>query len=406
MIVQKFGGTSVNGFERIQSTADLILQEYEKGNKVAVVVSAMAGTTDSLVQEALTYGNLGDSAALAEYDSIVSSGEQVSAGLLALALQNRGYKARSWMGWQLPIITDANFAAAKVISLETNNIEQDLAQGIIPIIAGFQGLYNGRTTTLGRGGSDTSAAALAAALKADRCDIYTDVDGIYTADPRIVFKARKLKSITFEEMLEMSAAGAKVLHSRSVEIAIRYNLKMRVLSSFIENDEGTMIVNEQDIIEQHTITGITCEGNVVGITIKGLEDIPGMAASLFEPISQKNIKVDLIVQNISSKNKTDLTFTVSASEMHRTLQVIKTNKKVKYRELIVDDNVAKISVIGIGMKTHSGVAQKMFEILSNRAINILMISTSEIKISVLVHAEYKELAVRALHTGFGLDVEV
>jgi aspartate kinase len=402
IVVQKFGGTSVADFDRIQNVVDLALNEKAKGNDVVVVVSAMAGVTDSLIKQARQFSKLNLEAEIKEYDSIISTGEQVSSGLTALAFLNRGHKAESLLGWQLPIETDDVFSSAKVQSIKVDAIQKLLSQGIIPVIAGFQGIYEGRITTLGRGGSDTTAAAVAAALKADRCDIYTDVDGVYSADPRVVSRARKLRYIAFEEMLEMAGAGAKVLHSRSVEIAMKYNLKLRVLSSFNSNG-GTMVVSEEDVIEKQVVTGITCERDMASLTIKGLSDNPGAASNLFLPFKQENIKVDLIVQNIGSKGKTDMTITMPQLQIQKALSLVEANEKVNYRDLIVDDNLAKISVIGIGMKTHSGVAQKMFQILADRGINILVVSTSEIKISVLIHSEYQELAMRALHTGFGLD---
>lgn len=403
LIIQKFGGTSVADFDHIQNVIDLSLNEKAKGNDVVVVVSAMAGVTDSLIKQIRQFSKLNLEAEVKEYDSIVSTGEQVSSGLIALAFLNRGHKAESILGWQLPIRTDNVFSSARIKSVNVDLIRKLLSQGIIPIIAGFQGMYDNRITTLGRGGSDTSAAVVAAALKADRCDIFTDVDGVFSADPRVVSKARKLRYIAFEEMLEMSGAGAKVLHSRSVEIAIKYNLKLRVLSSF-NSDGGTMVVSEEDVIEKQIVTGITYERDMASLTLKGLSDNPGTASSLFIPLMQENIKVDTIVQNIGSKGKTDMTITTPQLQIQKALSLVKANTKVSYRDLIIDDNLAKISVIGIGMKTHCGVAQKIFQILADRGINILMISTSEIKISVLIHSEYQELAMRSLHTGFGLDI--
>jgi aspartate kinase len=402
LIVQKFGGTSVGTIERIQKVVEIALRERDKGNQVVVVVSAMAGTTDNLVEQALKVSKIQDKAALAEYDLIIASGEQISCGLVALALREKGVNARSWLGWQLPIKTDGQFSNAKITNVNAKPLLEALDKGEIPVIAGFQGIYGNRIVTLGRGGSDTTAAAIAAALKADRCDIYTDVDGVYTADPRIVAKARRLEQVTFEEMLEMASSGAKVLHSRCVEIAMKYNLRMQVLSSF-DDVPGTMIVSEDEIVEKHVVTGVTSSGDIASITIKAMLDSPGSAAELFEIIKENNVSVDFIVQNIGSHGKTDITFTVNKREVERALEAIKSNKKIKYRDIIVDDNVARVSVIGIGMKSHSGVAQKMFQTLAKKGINILVISTSEIKISVLVHAEYRELAVRALHTEYGLD---
>ncbi|MBA8666955.1 aspartate kinase [Holosporaceae bacterium 'Namur'] len=402
LIVQKFGGTSVGTLERIRNVVKIIRKEREQCNKVVVVASAMAGITDNLVNNALFLSHMKTNEELVEYDSVIASGEQISCGLLALALINEGFKARSWLGWQVPIYTDGIFSNAKITHIETKQLIKCLEEDEIPVIAGFQGVYEGRVITLGRGGSDTTAAAIAAALKAERCDIYTDVDGVYTADPRIVPKAKKLKQVAFDEMLEMASSGAKVLHARCVEIAMKFNLKMQVLSSFDE-EVGTMIVGEDQIVEKHMVTGITCKGDIASITLKAMSDVPGSASQLFDSMEEKNINVDLIVQNIGSRGKTDLTITIAKNDLDKALDSIETNKKINCRDIIVDDNVAKISIIGIGMKSHSGVAQKMFQILADRGINILVISTSEIKISVLVHAEYKELAVRALHAGYGLD---
>jgi aspartate kinase len=402
LIIQKFGGTSVGSIERIVHVAEIILKEKNNGNQVIAVVSAMSGVTDSLIKEVLKISKITQGAELQEYDSVLSSGEQISCGLLALALNAKGAKSRSWLGWQLPIFTDGVFSQAKVTHVGTKLLHESLQRDEIPVVAGFQGVFNDRIVTLGRGGSDTTAAAIAAALKADRCDIYTDVDGVYTSDPRIVTRAKKLKHVAFEEMLEMASSGAKVLHSRCVEIAMKYGLKIQVLSSF-EDTSGTMVVNEEEILEKHLVTGITCVSDIASITIKGMSDFPGAASALFNPLSENNVNVDLIVQNIGSRSKTDLTFTISKLELDKALSSIKDNKQIAYRDILVDDNVAKISVIGIGMKSHSGVAQKMFQSLAEKGINILVISTSEIKISVLVHAEYKELAVRTLHTAYGLD---
>ncbi len=402
LIVQKFGGTSVGTLDRIKRVVEIIKNEKEKGNHVIIVVSAMAGVTDNLVSNAFSLSKIKTKEELAEYDSIIASGEQISCGLLALALIAVGFKARSWLGWQVPISTDGVFANGKITNVETKQLNNAIKNDEIPVIAGFQGIFDNRVITLGRGGSDTTAAAVAAALKADRCDIYTDVDGVYTADPRIVPKAKKLKQIAFDEMLEMASSGAKVLHSRCVEIAMKFNLRMQVLSSF-DDKEGTMIVSEEEVVEKHMVTGITCKGEVASITLKAMSDVPGSASQLFNSLKEKNIPVDLIVQNIGSRGKTDFTFTISKMDLDKALDSIRANKKIGYRDIIVDDNVAKVSVIGVGIKSHSGVAQKMFQILADRGINILVISTSEIKISVLIHAEYKELAVRALHTGYGLN---
>jgi aspartate kinase len=404
IIVQKFGGTSVANIERIRNVALRVQRELELGNQVAVIVSAMSGVTDQLVGWAGEVSKLDDALSLAEYDSIVSSGEQVTSGILALALQSMGIPARSWLGWQLALKTDGTHSKARIEEIVTDEILGGFERGEVAVLAGFQGVNNGRITTLGRGGSDTSAVALAASLNAERCDIYTDVDGVYTTDPRIVTKARKLNKVTYEEMLEMASLGAKVLQTRSVEMAMKHKVRVQVLSSF--NDlPGTMVVDEEEVMEKQLITGIAYSRNEARVSLMKVPDHPGVAASIFGPLAEAEINVDMIVQNISEDTKeTDLTFTVPNADLDRTVSVFKNLKDtLKYKSLLVDNNVAKISVIGVGMRSHAGIAQKMFKTLADKNINILVISTSEIKISVLIAEEYTELALRALHTAYELD---
>lgn len=408
IIVQKFGGTSVANIERIRNVARLVKGELDKGNQVAVIVSAMSGVTDQLVGWANEVSKLTTAESLAEYDSIVSSGEQVTSGILALTLQSIGVPARSWLGWQLPLKTDLTYSKARIEEIETQEILAGFKRNNeVAVLAGFQGLSDDtRITTLGRGGSDTSAVALAASLGAERCDIYTDVDGVYTTDPRIVPKARKLEQVTYEEMLEMASLGAKVLQTRSVEMAMKHHVRVQVLSSF-EDIPGTLVVDEEEVMEKQLITGIAYSRNEARITLSKVPDHPGVAASIFGPLADAEINVDMIVQNISDcGTETDLTFTVPKADLDHTIEVFKKNQdKLQYKNLAVDANVAKISVIGVGMRSHAGIAQKMFKTLAEKGINILVISTSEIKISVLVAEEYTELAIRALHTAYGLDKE-
>lgn len=408
IIVQKFGGTSVANVERIRNVARLVKIELDKGNHVAVIVSAMSGVTDQLVGWANEVSKLSSAASLAEYDSIVSSGEQVTSGILALTLQSMGVPARSWLGWQLPLRTDITYSKARIEEIEIAQVLEGFKKnGEVAVLAGFQGVGgNIRITTLGRGGSDTSAVALAASLGAERCDIYTDVDGVYTTDPRIVPKARKLEKVTYEEMLEMASLGAKVLQTRSVEMAMKHHVRVQVLSSF-EDIPGTLVVDEEEIMERQLITGIAYSRNEARITLKKVPDHPGVAASIFGPLAEAEINVDMIVQNISETTKeTDLTFTVPKADLERSVAVLESNHgTLQYDTLAVDAGVAKISVIGVGMRSHAGIAQKMFQTLAEKNINILVISTSEIKISVLVAEEYTELAIRALHTSYGLDKE-
>jgi aspartate kinase len=403
-IVMKFGGTSVANIERINAVAQRVKREVDAGHEVAVVVSAMSGHTNQLVAWCSEISPMHDAR---EYDTVVASGEQVTAGLTAIALQNLGINARSWLGWQIPLQTNDAHGKARIMSIDAESFEQRFQQGQVAVVAGFQGIGpDNRITTLGRGGSDTSAVALAAALKADRCDIFTDVDGVYTTDPRIVAKARKLDKVTYEEMLEMASLGAKVLQIRSVEMAMKHGVRVQVLSSF-EDKPGTLVVNEDEIMEQELVSGIAYSRDEAKITLVAVPDRPGVAASIFGPLSDANINVDMIVQNVSEDGKnTDMTFTVSKGDFERAKQVL-TGKQnsLNFRALISDSNVVKVSVIGVGMRSHAGIAQRMFKALAEKGINIQVISTSEIKISVLVAEEYTELAVRALHTAYGLDAE-
>jgi aspartate kinase len=403
-IVMKFGGTSVANIERINAVAQRVKREVDAGHEVAVVVSAMAGHTNQLVAWCSELSPMHDAR---EYDTVVAAGEQITAGLTAIALQALGVNARSWLGWQMPLETNDAHGKARIMGIDTDAFEQRFAQGQVAVVAGFQGIGpDNRITTLGRGGSDTSAVALAAALKADRCDIFTDVDGVYTTDPRIVAKARKLDKVTYEEMLEMASLGAKVLQIRSVEMAMKHGVRVQVLSSF-EDKPGTLVVNEDEIMEQELVSGIAYSRDEAKITLVRVPDRPGVAASIFGPLSDANINVDMIVQNVSEDGKnTDMTFTVSKGDFERAKQVL-TGKQnsLNFHSLISDSNVVKVSVIGVGMRSHAGIAQRMFKALAEKGINIQVISTSEIKISVLVAEEYTELAVRALHTAYGLDAE-
>jgi len=400
-IVQKFGGTSVADIERIKNAALRVKREADAGNEVAVVVSAMAGTTNQLVDWTMQANRMHDAR---EYDVVVASGEQVTAGLMALVLQSMGLNARSWLGWQVPIKTDDIHGKARIEAIQTDEIAQRFGQGQIAVVAGFQGISpRGRITTLGRGGSDTSAVALAAALKADRCDIFTDVDGVYTTDPRIVAKAQKLNKITYEEMLEMASQGAKVLQTRSVEMAMNHRVRVQVLSSFADLP-GTLVVDEDEIVEKRIVSGIAYSRDEAKITVQRVADRPGVAAAIFGPLAESAINVDMIVQNVSEDGNTDLTFTVGRTDLDRAMNVLETCRpRIGFAALKPDSNVVKISVIGVGMRSHAGVAQQMFATLAERGINIQVISTSEIKVSVLIAAEYTELALRALHTAYGLD---
>jgi aspartate kinase len=401
-IVQKFGGTSVANVERIKAVAQRVKAEIALGNEVAVVVSAMAGATNQLVGWVNEISPLHDAR---EYDTVVASGEQVTCGLTALALQEIGISARSWLGWQIPIATDGIHGRARVEAIDTAELRKRMARGEVPVLAGFQGLGDdNRITTLGRGGSDISAVALAAALEADRCDIYTDVDGVYTTDPRIVAKARKLDKITYEEMLEMASLGAKVLHTRSVELAMKQRVRLQVLSSFTDAP-GTLVVDEDEIVEKELVSGIAYSRDEAKVTLVRVPDRPGVAASIFGSLAEAGINVDMIVQNVSEDGKaTDLTFTVTRSDLARAMKVLEGKaKELGYADLKPDAGVVKVSVVGVGMRSHPGVAQLMFQTLADKGINIQVISTSEIKVSVLIAEEYTELALRALHSAYNLD---
>jgi aspartate kinase len=401
-IVQKFGGTSVGSIERIQAVAKRVKAEFDAGNEVAVVVSAMSGVTNQLVDYATKISPLHDAR---EYDVVVASGEQVTSGLVAMALQALGVPARSWLGWQIPFKTDGVHGKARIRDIGTDELLRRMASGEVPVVAGFQGVAeDNRVTTLGRGGSDTSAVALAASLKADRCDIFTDVDGVYTCDPRIVAKARKLDKITHEEMLELASQGAKVLQTRSVAMAMSHGVRVQVLSSFVDAP-GTLVVNEDEIVEKEVVSGIAYSRDEAKITLVGVQDRPGVAAAIFGPLSDASINVDMIVQNVSEDGKTTgLTFTIGKADLDRTVSLLNARQKdLGFARLVPDSNVVKVSVIGVGMRSHAGVAQRMFQTLASKGINIQVISTSEIKISVLIAEEYTELALRALHTVYGLD---
>lgn len=403
-IVMKFGGTSVGNLERIRHVAKRVQSEVERGNEVAVVVSAMSGVTNQLVDYVNDSANLFD---LREYDVVVSSGEQVTAGLLAVVLQDRGVMARSWLGWQLPLRTDDSHGSARIKQIEVAEITRRMAEGQVAVVAGFQGVDSqGRITTLGRGGSDTSAVALAAALQAQRCDIYTDVDGVYTTDPRIVAKARKLDKITYEEMLEMASQGARVLQTRAVEAAMNHRVRVQVLSSF-EELPGTLVVDEDEIMEQQVVSGIAYSRDEAKITLVKVPDRPGVAAGIFGPLAEASINVDMIVQNVSAEGgKTDLTFTVPKADLAAAVRALEARKgELGAAEIVSDSNVVKVSVIGVGMRSHAGVALSMFQALAGKGINIQVISTSEIKVSVLIAEEYTELALRSLHTAYGLDAD-
>jgi aspartate kinase len=409
----KFGGTSMAGSERIRIVANRVKREVDAGNQVAVVVSAMAGETDRLVNFCREASPLHDPR---EYDVVVAAGEQITSGLLAITLQSLGVKARSWLGWQLPIHTSDAHASARIQTIDTEALNAALASGEVAVIPGFQGLSDdNRVTTLGRGGSDTSAVAVAAAMKADRCDIYTDVDGVYTTDPRIVPKARKLAKVTYEEMLELASVGAKVLQTRSVGLAMKENVRIQVLSSFDDRDSadlpGTLIVGDDEIgesdVERQVITGIAHDKNEAKITLTAVPDRPGAVANIFAPLAEANINVDMIIQNIAhDTGSTDVTFTVPGAELARALDILEKEKgAIGYATVLHDTKIAKISVVGVGMRSHAGVASTMFSALAARGINIQAITTSEIKVSVLIDEDETELAVRVLHTAYGLDAE-
>ena len=401
-IVQKFGGTSVADLDRIRAVAQRVKAEVDAGNEVAVVVSAMSGITNQLVEWSREIGPVHDAR---EYDVVVSTGEQVTIGLLAIALQNIGIDARSWLGWQIALHTNDVHGSARIESIDTDKLDERLSLGQVAVVAGFQGIGpDGRISTLGRGGSDTSAVALAAALNADRCDIYTDVDGVYTTDPRMMPKARKLERITFEEMLEMASAGAKVLETRSVAMAMRYDVNLQVLSSF-SDQPGTLVVNEEQNMEQQKISGIAYSRDEAKITLVGLPDRPGIAAYIFGVLADNHINVDMIVQSASAdKTQTDITFSLGSLDLEKAIGVLKAEEqKLEYKDIVGDVDVAKISIIGTAMRTQPGIAKTMFSVLAEKGINLHVISTSEIKISVLVDTNYTELAVRSLHDAFQLD---
>ncbi len=402
-LVMKFGGTSVADLERIRNAAARVKREVEAGYDVAVVVSAMAGKTNELVgwvrQTAMLYD-------AREYDAVVASGENVTAGLMALTLQEMGVPARSWQGWQVPLRTNSAHGAARIESIDTTRLLKKFGEGLHAVIAGFQGISpEGRITTLGRGGSDTSAVAFAAALEAERCDIYTDVDGVYTTDPRITKKARKLGRISYEEMLELASLGAKVLQTRSVELAMRYKVRLQVRSSF-SDEPGTLVCDEEEIMESRVVSGIAHSRDEAKLTLISVADRPGIAAAIFGPLAEAGVNVDMIVQNIGSDGRTDKTFSSPTDEVPRARLALEhgvTAGRIDYRGLDVDENVAKVSIVGIGMRSHAGVAHKMFSALAAEGVNIKVITTSEIKVSVLVDRKYLELAVQALHDAFELE---
>ena len=407
-IVLKFGGTSVADTTRIERAAGKVAREVALGHEVAVIVSAMSGVTNQLVEYCSTISETYDAR---EYDTVVSSGEQVTAGLMALAIQKQGIEARSWMGWQVPILCSRVHGKARIEGINAEEMSGQLKSGQVAILAGFQGVTdNNRIATLGRGGSDTTAVALAAALGADRCDIYTDVDGVYTTDPRITKKAQKINKISYEEMLELASLGAKVLQTRSVEMAYKRDIPIQVLSSFedaIGSDlPGTLVTREEDIMEKHVVNGVAYDKGEAKITILNVPDSPGIAAEVFGCLTDNEINVDMIVQNVSADGKvTDITFTAPKDDANKAVDCLNKLKNLETADIKVNPDIAKISVVGIGMVSHAGVAKTMFETLAEKNINIQVISTSEIKISVIIDKEYLELAVRALHTAYGLDLE-
>ena len=414
LLVMKFGGTSVADIDRIANAARKVQREVDRGYDVIVIVSAMSGKTNELVGWVEGTSRLYDAR---EYDAVVASGENVTAGLMALRLQEMGVPARSWQGWQVPINTTAQHGSARFVSIPRDNLNAKFAEGMkVAVVAGFQGIApDGRVTTLGRGGSDTTAVAFAAAFDAERCDIYTDVDGIYTTDPRIARKARKLDKIAFEEMLELASLGAKVLQTRSVELAMRYNVRLRVLSSFEDTDEtsGTLVCDEDEIMESKVVSGVAYSRDEAKITLVTVEDRPGISAAIFQPLADAGVNVDMIVQNISERDYedhpgavTDMTFSCPINQVERAKKAMedaRASGAIAYDELAVDDDVAKVSVVGIGMRSHAGVAARMFKALADENVNIKVIATSEIKISVLIDRRYMELAVQALHDAFQLE---
>ena len=401
-IVQKFGGTSVADTQRIKEAAKKVAFEHSQGHQVVVVVSAMAGVTNKLIEFKNCVNNGLDAS---EYDVVLSSGEQTSAALMALALQNMGVRARSWLGWQIPIWTDNVHGKARITGIETDLLENQLKKNEIVVVAGFQGLTpDKRITTLGRGGSDLTAVALAGALQARQCDIFTDVEGIYTCDPRIVSSASKLDKITYEEMMEMSSLGAKVLQTRAVELAMNYNVRIQVRSAFIDSP-GTYLVSEDEIVEQQIVSGISHNRDEAKVTLLKVSDRPGVAAGVFGPLAEASVNVDMIVQNVSEDGKTtDLTFTVGQADLNLAVEVLETRKdEIGFHKIVADAELVKISIVGVGMRSHPGVAQTMFNALAKKGINIKVISTSEIKVSILIDEEYTELALKALHSAYGLD---
>ena len=406
-LVMKFGGTSVANLDRIRRAAKRVGVEVAKGYDVIVIVSAMSGKTNELVGWVNETSPLHDAR---EYDAVVSSGENVTAGLMALTLQEMNVPARSWQGWQVPLMTNDAHPAARIEEIPSENITASFAEGMkVAVVAGFQGVSpKGRITTLGRGGSDTTAVAFAAAFEADRCDIYTDVDGVYTTDPRITSKARKLDKIAFEEMLELASLGAKVLQTRSVELAMRHKVKLRVLSSFEEQSDeaGTLVCDEEEIMESNVVSGVAYSRDEAKMTLISVADRPGIAAAIFGPLSESGVNVDMIVQNISEEGRTDMTFSCPVDQVTRAEKAMadaKASGDINYHDLVADTDVSKISVVGIGMRSHAGVAAKMFSSLHDEGINIKVITTSEIKISVLIDRKYMELAVQALHDAFELE---
>jgi aspartate kinase len=408
----KFGGTSVADLERIRRVAALVVAEISAGHSVAVVVSAMAGRTNELV--AWTDGAGAAAQGLEssddEYDAVVASGEQVTAGLLAMTLRNLGVRARSWLGWQIPIVTDDLHGKSRIEEIPSENLDRALGAGEVAVIAGFQGVTrSGRLATLGRGGSDTTAVAIAAAIKADRCDIYTDVDGVYTTDPRIEAKARRLAQISYEEMLEMASLGAKVLHTRSVEMAMAHGVPVRVLSSFVDpgqtDGRGTMVCDEEEIVEKRIVSGVAYSRDEAKISLFGLPDHPGVSSEIFGRLADANVNVDMIVQSHAHREgSANMEFTVGKRDAQRAVEIVRgAQSSIGFDDVAVNEDVAKVSVIGVGMRSHAGVAKTMFGALAEKGVNIQVISTSEIKISVLIDAAYTELAVRALHAAYGLD---
>jgi aspartate kinase len=400
-LVMKFGGTSVADLDRIRTVAARVKREVDAGHEVAVVVSAMAGVTNQLVAWCQALSPLHDAR---EYDAVVATGEEVTSGLTAIALQTLGVDARSWQGWQIPVRTDGAHGKARVEGIAGEELVRRMRAGQVPVVAGFQGIGpDNRVTTLGRGGSDLSAVAIAAAVGADRCDIFTDVDGVYTTDPRIVPKARKLPRIAYEEMLEMASLGAKVLQTRSVELAMKERVRVQVLSSF-EDRPGTLVVDEDEIVEKELVSGIAYSRDEAKVTLRHVPDRPGVAAAVFGSLADAHVNVDMIVQNVSAEGTTDMTFTVGKADLPRAMDTLGgKHAAIGYAELSADAGVAKISVVGIGMRSHAGVANTMFQALAARGINIEVITTSEIKISVLIREDATELAVRALHAAYGLD---